>query len=137
MFSFSNISKERLLSCHRDLQVLFDYVITHYDCSVICGHREEDAQNKAFKEGNSTLTFPKSKHNSIPSIAVDVAPYPIDWDDLKRFYSFGGFVTGVAQSFFDSGVMDYRIRWGGDWDGDFDFKDQRFNDLPHFELIGV
>ena len=27
-----------------------------------------------------------------------------------------------------------KVRWGGDWDGDFEFKDQNFHDLPHFEL---
>ena len=26
------------------------------------------------------------------------------------------------------------MRWGGDWDKDFDLDDQTFNDLCHFEL---
>lgn len=29
-----------------------------------------------------------------------------------------------------------RITWGGDWDGDKSFKDNKFNDLPHFEYRG-
>jgi peptidoglycan L-alanyl-D-glutamate endopeptidase CwlK len=27
------------------------------------------------------------------------------------------------------------MRWGGDWDGDGDTKDERFFDGPHFELV--
>ena len=42
--------------------------------------------------------------------------------------SFAGYVQGVAEQ------LGIKIRWGGDWDSDFDFKDQTFNDLVHFEL---
>ena len=31
--------------------------------------------------------------------------------------------------------MGIKIRWGGDWDRDTDLSDNRFNDLPHFELM--
>ena len=41
--------------------------------------------------------------------------------------------SGYAFAF--SVMMDVTLRWGGDWDGDRDFKDQRFIDLPHFELV--
>ena len=41
------------------------------------------------------------------------------------------FVIGLAAG------IDVNLRWGGDWDRDFDLKDQRFNDYPHFELHGV
>ena len=61
-------------------------------------------------------------------MALDVCPYPIDWNDKDRFYNFAGLVKGIAIS------MDIKIRWGGDWDGDNDLKDQTFFDLPHFEL---
>ena len=47
---------------------------------------------------------------------------------MKRFVDFAGYVKGVAE---DLGIA---IPWGGDWDGDGDFSDQRFHDLPHFEL---
>jgi len=63
-----------------------------------------------------------------PARAVDVVPYPIDWDDREGFYAFGGFVKGVASQ---KGI---KIRWGGDWDSDNDLHDQNFIDLPHFEL---
>ena len=31
-------------------------------------------------------------------------------------------------------MLGVSIRWGGDWDKDYDEKDERFRDLPHFEL---
>jgi len=30
--------------------------------------------------------------------------------------------------------MGIRLRWGGDWDGDTELDDNKFDDLPHFEL---
>ena len=46
-------------------------------------------------------------------------------------------MKGKADELYIAGKMKHRIRWGGDWDGDTDVKDQKFMDLPHFELIGV
>lgn len=129
MFRFGKTSKRRLVTCHSDLQRLFNEVIKYYDCSIICGHRSRDKQGEAYREGKSTVQWPNSKHNVYPSIAVDVAPYPIDWEELRRFYMFVGIVRGVAA------VMEIKIRCGADWDGDMEVKDQNFHDLPHFELI--
>ena len=128
MAKFGNRSKKRLDTCHPDLIRLFEKVVEGFDNSILCGHRNEFDQNKAFDEKRSKLKFPKGKHNTIPSLAIDVAPYPIDWNDIKRFYFFGGYVKGVAKS------MGIKIRWGGDWDSDTLVRDQSFNDLPHFEL---
>lgn len=125
---FSDRSKSRLLTCENDLIVLFDRVVQRFDCSVICGHRGEEDQNKAFREGKSKLEFPDSLHNRYPSMAVDVVPYPINWNDIHRFYYFAGFVLGTATE------MGIKIRWGGDWDRDTQVNDHRFRDLPHFEL---
>jgi hypothetical protein len=33
--------------------------------------------------------------------------------------------------------MGIKIRWGGDWNGDWKVKDNHFDDLPHFELIVI
>ena len=125
---FSDTSRKRLETCDPRLQRLFSEVIKHFDCSVLCGHRGEAAQNEAFRSGTSTKRWPASKHNILPSIAVDVAPYPIRWDDIDRFRYFAGFVMGVAAQ------MGIKIRSGGDWDMDTDLHDQNLIDLPHFEL---
>jgi len=138
MPSFSKISLERLETCHQDLVTLFHYVIKYYDCTIVCGQRGAKEQNKAYKNGKSQVKYPFSKHNTEPlSEAVDAAPFDngvIDWN-FDQMYHFAGFVQGIAQMLFDYGAMQYRIRLGADWDMDNDVQDQRFKDLPHFELI--
>ena len=125
---FGSRSRRRLDTCHPDLQRLFNKVVVNFDCSVLCGHRNEEDQNKAYDQGRSKVKYPNGRHNATPSNAVEVAPYPIDWEDRDRFNLFAGYVLGIAQS------MGLDIRWGGDWDQDFQVKDNNFDDLPHFEL---
>lgn len=129
MSNFSKESIDNLNTAHPILKELFEEVVKYFDCKVLCGHRGKEEQDKAFSEGKSKLKFPKSKHNSNPSLAVDVVPYPVDWKDLSRFYMFIGFVKGIAT------LKGIKIRTGGDWDGDTQVKDETFIDLPHFELI--
>lgn len=92
------------------------------------------------------------------SRAVDVIPYPVCWDfeeelwyaakkicsnsgiskearkfleithNIERWFMFIGFVKATAVQ------MGIKIISGADWDGDHQMSDQRFDDLPHFEL---
>lgn len=133
MYKYSKKSKQKLAECHGDLQVIFSYVLKEYDNTIIDGHRSPERQLELFKSGKSKVKV--GKHNSKPSMAVDVAPYPIDWDDLARFYHFGGYVKAVADVLYKIGKISHKLRWGGDWDRDNNFKDQSFNDLVHFELV--
>ena len=125
---YSKRSRSKLETAHPLLQDLFHEVIKHADCTILEGHRSEARQNMLYRQGKSKVQYPDSRHNALPSMAVDVAPYPIDWEDVRRFYYFGGTVCGIAF------VLDIPLRWGGDWDGDLQVKDQNFNDLVHFEL---
>ena len=125
---FSKSSQAKLETCDKDLQKLFTETIKHFDCTVLCGHRNEKDQTKAYKAGNSKVQFPHGKHNKLPSYGVDVSPYPIDWDDRERFYYFSGFVLGIASQ------LGIKIRYGGDWDSDKNLKDNKFDDLVHFEV---
>jgi len=129
MPSFGANSKVNLGESHPDLQKLFNKVVETYDCSVIEGYRGKEEQDAAFHSGKSKLKYPKSKHNRQPSLAVDVVPYPVDWEDTKQFYHFAGFVQGIAEE------MNISLRWGGDWNSNRLFEDQSFHDLPHFELV--
>jgi hypothetical protein len=52
---------------------------------VICGHRGQQEQDAAFKSGASRVQFPNSKHNKQPSLAVDIAPAPLDWKNIEAF----------------------------------------------------
>lgn len=129
MPTLSKLSLEKLQTCDKRLQKLITEVAKTYDCTVTCGHRNETDQTEAFRSGASKLRFPNSKHNSFPSKAVDVVPYPVDWQDTNRFYHFAGFVLAKAEQ------LDIKIRWGGDWDGDLNFREEKFRDLPHLELV--
>ena len=137
MNHFSDVSKTRLFTCHRDLQTLFNHVIIDYDCTIVCGHRDKADQNKAFAEKKSTKQYPNSKHNHIPSMAVDAAPYElfgIDWTPKQMSY-FAGYVRSTADMLYRLGIMKHRIRCGIDWDSDNDIDDETFIDMPHFELV--
>lgn len=129
-YYFSESSTRNLQECHPLLQRLFHEVIKVIDCKVIEGHRKKADQDSYYYAKKSKVKWPNGKHNKLPSEAVDVAPCPIDWNDLKTFYHFAGIVRGIAS------MMGIKIRWGGDWDGDNDLNDQSFVDLVHFELIG-
>ena len=125
---FGKKSKERLATCEKDLQMVFNEVIKYVDCSVLEGHRGKDRQNSLYEDGKTKVRYPNGRHNASPSRAVDVTPYPVDWADRERQTLFAGFVLGVANQ------MGIKLRWGGDWDQDFEVKDNRFDDFPHFEL---
>ncbi len=134
MPKFGSKSRERLESCDQRLQDILNEVINYVDCSVLCGHRNEEDQNAAVARGNSKASWPNGRHNKLPSLAVDVAPYDrkikggIPWDDYERLTLFAGFVIGIAQS------QGHRLTWGNDWDRDFKTSDTEFRDYPHFEL---
>ncbi|MCF1193189.1 hypothetical protein LRR18_16490 [Mangrovimonas sp. AS39] len=132
---FSQASFSKLTTCHPDLQVLMYEVIKYFDCTIIEGYRNEADQERAFADGKTKLHWPHGKHNRLPSMAIDVAPYPIDWHNTKRMYWFAGYVMGIAQKLKDDGKMTHSVRFGGDWDRDKDINDQTFNDLVHFELV--
>tara|TARA_R110002020_G_scaffold128392_3_gene287753 strand:+ start:1926 stop:2318 length:393 start_codon:yes stop_codon:yes gene_type:complete len=125
---FGTKSKQRLATCDERLQKVFNEVIKYVDCSVLEGHRGQERQDKLYEEGKTKLKFPNGRHNMAPSNAVDVTPYPVNWKDRERQTLFAGFVLGIARS------MGIRLRWGGDWDMDFQVNDNRFDDFPHFEI---
>ena len=130
-YSFGSSSQARLDTCHPLIQEILNVAIQYIDFSVICGHRTEVDQNAAFNAVPqvSKVAWPDSKHNSIPSVACDVAPYPIDWDNIARFAYLMGVIKGIA---LERGID---IRTGNDWDGDGDITDHKFMDWPHFELM--
>ena len=128
MPKFGKTSKLRLLTCDYRLQDVLNEVIKNVDCSVLEGHRNEERQNKLFEEGKTKVRYPKGRHNAEPSRAVDVVPYPVDWNDRERFHLFAGYVLGVASR------MGITLRWGGDWNMNFEVDDNKFDDFPHFEI---
>lgn len=120
MPTFSKNSLIRLSSAHPQLQQLFAEVIKRTDCIILCGYRGEADQNEACASGNSQHKWPTSKHNVLPALAVDAAPYPLDWKDIGRFFTFATTVKMVAKE------LEIKIRWGGDY--------ATWKDWDHFEL---
>ena len=129
MARYSTRSEMRLQSCHLHIQRVLRDVLGLFDHTVIEGHRTKAVQNQKVHQGLSQVRWPDGMHNRQPSLAVDIAPYPIDWNDRERFVLLAGVVLGVAHS---HGI---KLRWGGDWDRDMQVKDNNFDDLGHFELV--
>lgn len=60
--------------------------------------------------------------------AVDLAPYPIDWNNIARFDKLANLMFRAAA------IEGVRIRWGADWDADGQPRERGESDSPHFEL---
>lgn len=101
------------------------------DISLTSGHRDCQEQMELFHAGASTLTWPNSKHNKRPSIAVDFAPYPYPADENKLWGALG-YLAGHAMRI--AKEEGFEVRWGGDWNGDGDLTNQSFDDLFHLEV---
>ncbi len=130
MPKFSEKSHAKLSTCHLLLQRVFHEVVRDFDCTILEGHRDEVRQNQMVDEGKSQVRWPDGKHNTVPSLAVDVAAYPIDWEDRERQTLFAGYVLATAKA------IGITLRWGGDWDRDTEVRDNSFDDLVHFEIVG-
>ena len=126
---FSEKSISKLSTCHPLLQRVFHEVVQEFDCTILEGHRDKDRQNQMVADGKSQIQWPDGKHNTAPSLAVDVTPYPVKWDDRERQTLFAGYVIATAKT------MGVTLRWGGDWDRDTEVRDNSFDDLVHFEIV--
>lgn len=119
-------SIKKLNTCHPDLIRLASAVDLRYPIQVICGHRNLVEQNEAVARGNSKLMYPMSKHNKIPSRAMDIVPDPdknpatIDFNDIKEFEKMCKIIEEVAKE------LGIKVRLG---------KHFKFKDYPHVELL--
>ncbi len=143
MPSFGVASREVLDTVRPELVETLEVVVAEYDITALEGRRSWDRQAELLRQNRTTVGPGESKHNAPEdwieagreqdwlSDAVDIAPYPIDWNDAKRFIYMAGLVIGVGRT------LGHDIRWGGNWDEDqIIIDDQNFDDLPHFEYKG-
>lgn len=136
---FGTKSKRLLAECDHHLVVFFEAVVKLRDCTILCGHRNKINQDIAFANKTSKVQWPNGKHNKIPSLGIDVAPYFKDRAPGKRVsmiryevIEFGHYCLGIR----DCMNMSHKIRWGGDWDKDnLTLTDNEFIDAFHWELI--
>jgi len=130
MPGFGKKSRERLKGVDSRLINVLNEVVKYFDITVIEGLRSQERQNELVAQGKSKTKF--GKH--VEGKAVDIAPYPIDWNARDDFHYLGGFVLGVASK------MGIDVRWGGDWSDSSlsknarTTKDNNFDDLVHFEI---
>ena len=154
MNKYSIRSMNNLETCDGQIIKWCGAILSGYDHSVDEGNRGESEQNEHFRTGRSQLEYPDSKHNIFPSEAVHLKPHPMNWDlilamdtilrsgqvlsrpilqrafrEYAKFYHFAGYAKRIAKE------LNISVRWGGDWDSDNDFNDQRFHDLLHWELV--
>ena len=134
-YAWGQSSRTNLSQCAPELQVLWNRVIARadlpFDLKVTCGYRGEADQNKAYADGKSKLKFPKSKHNSSPSLATDVSPMAngaISWD-WKLYDQLAPIVKDEWAKMETEAKAQGRtlpkLVWGGDW---------KFRDGPHWQL---
>ena len=111
-------SLQSLSGVHPDLVavVKLAITITEQDFTVIEGIRNINRQRELVKAGKSTTM--NSRH--ITGHAVDMVPWPVDWEDIERFEIMAEAMKLAAEE------LDIPIVWGGDW--------KSFYDAPHFEL---
>ncbi len=128
-YSWGRLSHQRLTTCHPALIQLFERVIKRKDLpcdlTILCGHRSQAEQGAAFAKGASKLKYPKSKHNSWPSMAVDVAPFvgggpSWDWEWYNKIAPI------IKDEWTLLGYPGFRLTWGGGW--------ASFPDGVHFQL---
>ena len=111
-------SLQNLSGVHPDLVAVVKRAIqiTEQDFTVIEGVRNIERQRELYRKGASKTL--NSRH--LTGHAVDMVPWPVDWNDLKRFEVVSEAMKAAAEE------LNIPIVWGGDW--------KSFYDGPHFEL---
>ena len=132
MSAYGKTSLGRLSTCHPVLQVLMhramDACPPGLDWMIVCGHRGKVEQEAAFDSGASKVRYPKSKHNQLPSMAVDVAPWvrgSISWF-APDFKPIALHIKATWETLTEADRGGHTLSWGGDWTS--------FVDRPHWEL---
>ena len=154
-YKFGKRSKEKLATCHKDIQAVLNLAITRsrVDFGVSEGHRPVERQKELYAIGRTVDKFKrtitnvdgvrnKGKHNVEPSEAVDIYVWhdsasrrkQISYDEVHLSYV-AGIIESCALELKAKGKIRSVIRWGGNWDSDGVIKfDQNLNDMPHFEI---
>lgn len=147
-------SNDNLIGVHPDLEAVVRRAIqlTKQDFLVLEGVRTQRRQYELFAKGrsvaqlraagvpSSVLARPgerkvtwtlNSRHK--PGAdgfgrAVDLVPWPIDWNDLRKFDKVVDAMEQAAKE------LSIKIRCGCDWDGDGNRRERGETDSPHFEM---
>lgn len=124
-YKWGKKSSDLLATCDKRLQDLANMMLerSDFDLTITAGYRGKEEQEKALKDGKSKAKFGQSKHNVFPSRAIDICPYPINWDSDDRRWQ-----EMALNAMWCAGKLGFEITWGGSF--------KSISDKPHFELKG-
>lgn len=138
MYKLGTGSLSKLAGVHPHLIAVVALAIrrSSQDFSVLAGVRTDAEQLKLWEQGRTTpgpvVTWTKTSRHQIGADgfgrAVDLAPYPLDWNTPAKFDAIAAAMYSAAE---ELGVA---IRWGADWDQDGNPRERGESDSPHFEL---
>ena len=140
MFTFSERSLNNLKGVHPKLVAVVKRAleISPIDFTVLEGVRSQARQDELWAQGRTkpgpVVTWVQTSgthgiQGDGYGHAVDLAPYPIDWNDHGRFDGLANVMFAAAK---EIGVT---LRWGGNWDMDAIIHERGESDSPHFELF--
>jgi len=129
---------DKLKGVHPDMVKVVERAIqlTKQDFMVLEGVRTPERQKELFAQGRTkpgpkvtwTLTSNHFKQKDGYGHAVDLVPFPVDWNDLKKFDAMSQAMFAAAKE------LGIKIRWGADWDSDGKPREKGESDSPHWEL---
>lgn len=124
----SPASQAKLNAVRGDLKNVFNEAAKTlpFDVTIIEGYRTKERQQELFNKGATKVLT--SRHMS--GNALDIAPYPVDWNDTERFVVLAHHMFAAAKK------LGVTIRWGGNWSriDELQKPPSSFVDMPHFEL---
>lgn len=125
VFKFGAISLGRMEGVHPLLRECSERALSYgiLDLTVppFGGLRTLEDQRKLMAKGASeTLNSLHRVQQTGYGHAIDLAPYPINWNDLSRFMMMGALMFRAASE------IGMPLEWGGMW--------RKFKDYPHFQL---
>jgi len=124
-FTFGNTSLKRMQGVHpiwiqRAKRVL-SYGIIDATVPPLGGLRTTHEQRGLVEKGASqTLNSLHRVQDTGYGHALDLVPYPVDWNNIERFNMLATLMFRAAQE------DDYPCEWGGHW--------KSFKDYPHFQF---
>ena len=134
-------SRANLKGVHPDLVRVVERAIkkTRVDFLVLEGVRTPARQLQLYAQGRTkpgdVVTWTKTSNHFAKADgfghAVDLAPYPVDWEGPTRFPKFDAIAAAMFAASEELGIP---IRWGADWDRDGKPRERGETDSPHFEL---
>lgn len=128
MMKWSETSIKRMTGVHPELISVANRALSYQVIDMIVlpdgGVRTVKRQQELVAKGASKTL--KSKHliqKDGYGHALDLAPFPIDWDDIERFRLVS------VQMFKAAKELNVGIEWGGAW--------KSFPDFPHYQIKGA